>query len=208
MLADGSIDLAAMLSSPPQASRWEDQYKGVETALKQAWRVNVAALDFRTATITSVGAMLILSLFVVALLPARRLRTAKSDSIEFALITLLIVMFSPLSFNYAFVWLIYPLTVALNLVLNEPARGIWRRLETAWITLILLIPGMAVFLPLYAQAYGNLFFPALLLLIGLGVRLLAIQETLAMGSKAYTTVAPNYSSHQVEGSKHPSSLNC
>ncbi len=200
MLADGSIDLAAMLSTPPQASRWEDQYKGVAAALKQAWRVNVAALDFRTATIISVGAMLILSLFVVSLLPARQLRTAKSDSIEFALITLLIVMFSPLSFNYAFVWLIYPLTVALNMVLNEPTRGIWRRLETVWITLILLIPGMAVFSPLYAQAYGNLFFPALLLLIGLGVRLLAIQETRAMRLKAYTTVAPNYSTHQVEGS--------
>ena len=177
MLADGSIDLAAMLTAPPTNSRWIDQYEGVETALKQAWRVNVAALDFRMVTMISLAAMLAISLFVVAVLPSRQLRTAQSDAIEFALITLLIVMFSPLSFNYAFVWLLYPLTVALNIVLNEPAGGVWRKLEITWIAMVFFIPGLAVFFPLYAQAYGNLFFPSLLLVVGLGVRLLAMQES-------------------------------
>ena len=189
MLADGSIDLAAMLTAPTEISRWDDQYEGVEAALKQAWRVNVAALDFRTVTAITLAAMLALSLFVVAVLPARRLRTAHTDALEFALITLLIVMFSPLSFNYAFVWLIYPLSVALNLVLNEPARGPWRTLEIAWIASIFLIPGLAIVMPLYAQAYGNLFVPALLLVIGLGVRVRAMQETKLVGSKAYSRAA-------------------
>ena len=170
MLADGSIDLAAMLTAPTETPRWDDQYEGVEAALKQAWRVNVAALDFRTVTAITLAAMLALSLFVVAVLPAQAARTAHTDAVEFALITLLIVMFSPLSFNYAFVWLIYPLTVALNLVFNEPAHGPWRTLEIAWIASIFLIPGLAIVMPLYAQAYGNLFVPALLLVIGLGVR--------------------------------------
>ena len=189
MLADGSIDLAAMLTAPTETPRWDDQYEGVEAALKQAWRVNIAALDFRTVTAITLAAMLALSLFVVAVLPARRLRTAHTDALEFALITLLIVMFSPLSFNYAFVWLIYPLTVALNLVLNEPARGPWRTLEIAWIASIFLIPGLAIVMPLYAQAYGNLFVPALLLVIGLGVRVRAMQETKAVGSQAYSPAA-------------------
>ena len=35
----------------------------------------------------------------------------------------------------------------------------------------MLIPALAVFAPLYAQAYGNLIVPALLLFIGLAVRL-------------------------------------
>ena len=65
--------------------------------------------------------MLGLSLFVLAVFPARQDRTAATDAIEFALVTLLIVMFSPLSFNYAYVWLIYPITVALHLVLDKPA---------------------------------------------------------------------------------------
>jgi len=189
MLADGSIDLAAMLTAPTETPRWNDQYEGVEATMQQAWRVNVAALDFRTVTAITLAAMLALSLFVVAVLPARRLRTAQTDALEFALITLLIVMFSPLSFNYAFVWLIYPLTVALNMVLNEPARGPWRTLEIAWSASIFLIPGLAIVMPLYAQAYGNLFVPALLLVIGLGVRVLAIQETNAVGSQAYSPAA-------------------
>ena len=208
MLADGSIDLAAMLTAPPETPRWEDQYEGVEAALKQAWRVNVAALDFRTVTIITLAAMLALSLFVVAVLPARRLRTAQTDALEFALITLLIVMFSPLSFNYAFVWLIYPLTVALNLVLNEPARGAWRTLEIAWIASILLIPGLAIVMPLYAQAYGNLFVPALLLVIGLGARVWAMQETRAVGPRVYPPGA--HTSSEVSGSpsKHSTNANC
>jgi hypothetical protein len=177
MLPDGSIDLAAMLTAPTATPRWDDLYASVENALGRAWRVNIAVLDFRTVTAITVAAMLALSLFVAAALPPRRFRNARTDAIEFALVTLLIVIFSPLSFNYAFVWLIYPLTVALNLVLNEPAGGRWRALEIAWMTSVLVIPGLAVFMPLYAQAYGNLFVPALLLVIGLGVRLKAMQGT-------------------------------
>ena len=189
MLADGSIDLAAMLTAPTETPRWDDQYSGVEAAMRRAWRVNIATLDFRTVTAITLAAMLALSLFVMVVLPARRLRTARSDALEFALITLLIVMFSPLSFNYAFVWLIYPLTVALNLVLNEPARGPWRTLEIAWIASVFLIPSVAIVMPLYAQAYGNLFIPALLLVVGLGVRLWAMQEADPVGSLAYSPAA-------------------
>jgi hypothetical protein len=177
MLPDGSIDLAAMLTaSPDDAPRWDDHYAEVEQALKRAWRVNVLSLDFRAVTAVTLAAMLGLSLFVLAVLPARRDRTAATDAIEFALVTLLIVMFSPLSFNYAYVWLIYPTTVALHLVLDRPAAGPLWKLELAWIAAVLLIPATAAFAPLYAQAYGNLFVPALLLVIGLGLKLLAVRE--------------------------------
>ena len=74
-------------------------------------------------------------------------------------------------------------------MLNEPARGPWRTLEIAWIASIFLIPGLAIVMPLYAQAYGNLFVPALLLVIGLGVRVRAMQETKLVGSKAYSRAA-------------------
>jgi hypothetical protein len=171
----GSIDLMAMLSDPGRTPTWDDRFADVEPALKRAWRVNIAALDFRSVTAITLAMMLGLSLFVVAVMPSRAARNGRTDAIEFALITLLIVMFSPLSFNYAYVWLIYPLTVALYLVLNDPARGRWRTVELLWITAVLGIPALAVFLPLHAQAYGNLFVPALLLVIGLGVRLHLMQ---------------------------------
>ena len=94
------------------------------------------------------------------------------------------------------------------MVLNEPARGAWRTLEIAWIVSILLIPGLAIVMPLYAQAYGNLFVPALLLVIGLGVRLLAMQAAKAVGSPSYPPTA--HTSSQVSGSasKHSTKVNC
>jgi hypothetical protein len=169
MLPDGSIDLVAMLTAPAETPRWDGQYEEIEPAMKRAWRVNVVALDFRRVTHITLAAMLALCLFTAMIMPPRATRTARTDALEFALVTLLIVLFSPLSFNYAFVWLIYPMTVGLNLVLSEPLDPLWRKVAVAWISVVLAIPATAVFMPLYAQAYGNLFVPALLLLLGLGL---------------------------------------
>jgi len=176
--ADGSIDLPAILNAPPRSNpALEDAFVGIEKDLKKAWRVNVASLDFRAVTLVTLGAMAALSLFTLYVLPPNRLRTPRTDALEFALVTLLITMFSPLSFNYAFVWLIYPLTVALNEVLAHPApAGPRRRLQRGALATILLIPAFAIPFPLYAQALGNLFVPALLLVLTLGSKLREIRR--------------------------------
>jgi hypothetical protein len=191
LLADGSIDLVAILTAPVETPRWDDQFQGVEEAMRRGWRVNVASLDFRAVTAITLGAMLGLSLFVLAVLPPRQSRTPETDSLEFALITLLIVIFSPLSFNYAFVWLIYPLTVALHLVLNEPSTGRWRLIERTWLVSVFMLPATAVVAPLSAQAYGNLFVPALLLLFGLGSRLHAMQPEATRRAHTFPAPAPH-----------------
>ena len=147
MLADGSIDLPAMLTAPVEGPRWDSRLEDAEPALRRAWRVNFASLDFRTVTVITLAAMLGLSLVAVAAFPPRPARTPRTDALEFALVTLLIVMFSPLSFNYAYVWLIYPLTVALHGVQTDPARGPWRKVELAWIVAVFSIPSLAVFMP-------------------------------------------------------------
>ena len=77
-------------------------------------------------------------------------------------------MLSPLSFNYAYVWLIYPLTLALNLVMSEPPDAPGHRSKVAWITAVFLLPALALPMPVLAQAYGNLFLPSLFLLFGPG----------------------------------------
>jgi alpha-1,2-mannosyltransferase len=109
-------------------------------------------------------------------------RTPRTDALEFALVTLLTVMFSPLSFNYAYVWLMYPTTLALHLVISEPATARGHRLKVGWIVAVLLIPALAIPMPQAAQAYGNLFVPALLLVIGLGLLLRAAGRTVASDS--------------------------
>jgi hypothetical protein len=153
------------------ASRWSDALEDSKPALRAAWRVNFVDLDFRTVMMIALASMLTIGLFVAAVLPPETRRTRETDAIEFALVILLIVMFTPLSFNYAYVWLIYPTTLALHRVLSEPADAPRHRLKVAWIVSVLLIPALALLMPLRAQAYGNLFFPALILVIGLGAML-------------------------------------
>jgi hypothetical protein len=148
--------------------RWDDVLHGAEPDLRAAWRVNLVDLNFRAVTVVTGAAMLILCLFVAAVMPPSDRRTRQSDAIEFALVSLLTVIFSPLSFNYAYVWLIYPTTLGLHLVLSKPtgAPGHW--IKSTWIIAVLAIPALAIPMPLWAQAYGNLFVPALLLVFGLG----------------------------------------
>jgi alpha-1,2-mannosyltransferase len=156
-----------------QAPRWDDSLHGADAALRAAWRVNIADLSFQAVTMITLAAMLGLSLFVAAVLPPRNRRTPQTDALEFALVTLLTVMFSPLSFNYAYVWLIYPTTLGLYLVISESPAAPWHRLKITWIITIFFIPAIAIPMPLVAQAYGNLFAPALLLVFGLGAMLYA-----------------------------------
>jgi alpha-1,2-mannosyltransferase len=181
---DPSTDLLTFLkphsqpgTSPETAERpgrWDDVLQSAEPALKAAWRVNVVDLDFRAVTAITGAAILSLCLFVVAVLPRASQRTRETDVLEFAIVTLLTVMFSPLSFNYAYVWLLFPTTVGLQMVLSPPRDAPWRRLKVAWITAVLLIPALAIPFREGAQAYGNLFVPALLLLIGFGLKLRAL----------------------------------
>jgi hypothetical protein len=151
------------------APRWNETDPSTRAALRDAWRVNLVDLDFRTVMVITLASILAICAFVVAVLPPANHRSRQTDGIEYALVILLTVMFSPLSFNYAYVWLIYPTTLALHLALSAAPGSRWRWLKIAWITTVVLIPGFALPMPLVAQAYGNLFVPALLLVIGLGL---------------------------------------
>jgi len=180
-----------------RALRWNNALQGAEPELRAAWRVNFIGLDFRTVTVITLASILAICLFVAAMLPLANRRTQRTDALEFALVTLLTVMFSPLSFNYAYVWLIYPTTLALHLVISEPKGVPWHRLKVAWITAVVLIPALAVPMPLLAQAYGNLFLPALLLVFGLG----AMLHSAGRRNPAQEQASPAHLIHR--GHNHP-----
>ncbi len=82
---------------------------------RDGWKVNVASLSFGTVNKIILASALILGSLYVGLMPWRAPRTRPTAAIEGALLLLLILVFSPLSFNYFYVWLLYPLTVALYL---------------------------------------------------------------------------------------------
>jgi hypothetical protein len=129
--------------------------------------VNVADLKFATVNAIVICVALALGILFVAAMPPRAMRTAESDAMEFALLVLMILMTTPLSFGYFFSWLMLPFAVITQRVLiGKGSALLWWSLPA----LALLAP--ALFFPQGAQAYGNTFFASLLLLIGLAIELL------------------------------------
>jgi hypothetical protein len=103
--------------------------------------VNLASLDFKRINMIIVIVGLGLCFFYVASMPRYIQRTTCSDSIEYAMLLLLILIFTPLSFTYFYVWLLYPLTVALNIqqTLPNPSRA--RNMMLIWFMTCLLLLG-------------------------------------------------------------------
>jgi hypothetical protein len=128
--------------------------------------VNFADLKFSAVNAIVIGIALALGSVFVAVMPQRALRTAESDAIEFALLLLLMLMITPLSFGYFYCWLMLPFAIATQQVLaGKDSAILWWGLPA----LALLAPGLV--LPRGAQLYGNTFFATLLLFIGLSIEL-------------------------------------
>lgn len=135
---------------------------------KTSWRVNLADLDFRTVNVVIVLTAASLCLLYLAVLAGTRFPEQIAD--EWALLLLLILMFTPLSFNYAYVWLFFPLMVAV--ADGPPGETLQRKVWTVWLSVCAGLLAVTIFAPRTTQAYGNLFFTALLLYLGLSVRVL------------------------------------
>jgi hypothetical protein len=129
---------------------------------------NFADLDFGTINRIIVGCALALGLAYVAMMPRSTRRTPETDAIEFALLLLLILIFTPLSFGYLFAWLLYPLTVVVQRLVN----GSGSRVSLAgFSSAAVVLLALSIPLRVTAQTYGNALFATLLLFVGLGVEL-------------------------------------
>jgi hypothetical protein len=156
----------------------------------EAVYANVADLGFRSVNRIILAYALALGLvFVVVMPPSSRFfcrrrvgashseaateegcmrRTSETDAIEFALLLLLILAFTPLSFGYLFAWLLYPLTVVTHRLLNgSGSRAILVGFSGAAVFLLALTIPFRV----SAQLYGNTLFATLLLFAGLALEL-------------------------------------
>ncbi len=138
---------------------------------KDNWKVNLVDLDFLTVNAIIALSALGLGGLYVGLMPWKATRTGTAASIESALLILLILIFSPLSFNYAFVWLLYPLTVALHLGQEAPRGSAARRILLGSVAGALGSLGLSMISRREAAGYGNSFWAAALLIAALGWRL-------------------------------------
>jgi hypothetical protein len=132
------------------------------------WRVNLLSLDFRATTVLMVGVIAGLGLFYLRA-TFRADQSPPNDAIEQAMVAVLILFLAPLSFNYSYVWLLYPFTVLLYLALASPSGSSMRRAGLGTVILSIALLALALGWRRTAQAYGNVFFSGLVVLIGLGL---------------------------------------
>jgi hypothetical protein len=128
--------------------------------------VNFADLKFATVNAVVIAIALALGILFVAAMPQRAMRTPESDAMEFALLVLMILLTSPLSFGYFFSWLMLPFAVITQRVIDGKGSALlW------WSLPALALLALALLFPQGAQSYGNTFFGSLLLFIGLAIEL-------------------------------------
>ena len=136
--------------------------------------VNFADLGFRLVNAIIIGVALALGLLFVTVMPQCDMRTSDTDAIEFALLLLLMLMVTPLSFGYFYSWLLLPFGVVTQQTLAR------KRVPVLWWTLpALALLALGLAFPRGAQLYGNTFFATLLLFIGLSIELLHFKQQTA-----------------------------
>jgi Glycosyltransferase family 87 len=123
---------------------------------------NVINLDFRTVNIVIIACALVVGASFVWVIP----RHDSPASEEFAALLILILIFTPLTFGYLFVWLMLPLALLIKQIIaaDEPPS-----LRCLFIALLLLTS--TAIAPRFAQIYGSLFFTALILYLALATSL-------------------------------------
>jgi len=128
---------------------------------------NFADFKFATVNVIIMSIAVALGVLFIVVIPERAMRTAESNAIEFALLILMMLMLTPLSFGYFFSWLILPFAVVTQRVLaHRTSSLLW------WSVAALAILALALLFPRVAQTYGNVCFATLLLFIGLSIELL------------------------------------
>ena len=135
----------------------------------KTWRVNLLDLTFRQTTWLMLGTVGGICLFYLGTSWGATRGGPPADAVDGAMVTILILMFAPLSFNYSYVWLIFPLTLLLHLGRSAPARSSLRRWCQGGIVASVGLLALALPMLKTAQAYGNVFFAGAALLLVLGV---------------------------------------
>jgi Glycosyltransferase family 87 len=138
----------------------------VASAPHQPVYVNFADLKFPIVNAIIVGVALVLGILFIAAMPRYGMRTVESNAIEFALLLLLMLMVTPLSFGYFYSWLMLSFAVVTQRVLDGKDSAVLLWSLPALALLALGIPFLRG-----AQLYGNTLFATMLLFIGLSLEL-------------------------------------
>jgi hypothetical protein len=132
---------------------------------------NFADLKFSTVNLIILSAALLFGVAFIAVMPNRSRRSAETDALEFALLLLLMLIFTPLTFGYLVAWLLYPFTVIVERLLSFGSRRLLIFAAIATALLALTIP-----FRIGAQTYGNTFAAAVILFVALAWELCDVKR--------------------------------
>jgi hypothetical protein len=135
----------------------------------RSWKVNLLNLSFRQTTIVMVATVGLLGLFYLGTTWGTTKLPAPADAVEQSMGIIMVLFLTPLSFNYGYVWLIFPMTVLLHLGFSSPPDSRLRLISWGSIAVSIVLLSLSVSMLRQAQAYGNVFFSGLVLMVALGV---------------------------------------
>ena len=148
--------------------------------------INVADLPFRTIQLLVQLVTVYVGLAFVAVMPLHdRDRTPFTDTAEAAMLLILIILFSPLSFTYNNSWLMLGIAVVLWFILARARSRSQAIVATVWLTVALSLLIFTIGNPAFrwVRAHGNTFFTDVLLLAELAW-ILIVERTAAPPARA------------------------
>lgn len=136
----------------------------------KAWKVNMMDLSYKQANIVYIAAVLaLLAVYAGATWGSGAPPRPSGEALEMGMAVILGILVAPLSFQYSYVWLLFPATTLLHLMISAPEKSPLRRAAA-------ISMGACVFLLLWsvpitrtAAAYGNILFSGIALYIGSAV---------------------------------------
>lgn len=132
----------------------------------KTWKVNFGNLSFAQANAVSAAAMIAL-LGIYAWATFGRAATRPSgEALEMGMAAMLAVLLAPLSFQYSYVWLLFPLTTLLHLAIANSRGSKLGRRATAVIAACVFLLLWSVPFTRTAAAYGNIFLAGLAVYLG------------------------------------------
>jgi hypothetical protein len=158
---NGSVIAEAHRLLRPVVADYDDN-SPEEPALK----VNIASLSFKQINIVILIASLVLCGSYLAAMPRAPDRTPWTDAIEAAMLMILIITFTPLSFTYNNSWLMLPIVVVLYFVHFKAQSDAQRRIAITWLAIALSLLIFTTGKPLwfrYLRSLGNTFWCCMLI---------------------------------------------
>jgi hypothetical protein len=158
---NGSIIAEAHRLLRPVAADTDDNFPG-----EPQITVNVASLSFKAINVVILAASLLLGLSYIAAMPYGSRRSPWTDAVEAAMLMILIITFTPLSFTYNNAWLMLPIVVVLYFIHSVARTSGERTVAIVWLAVSLSLLIFTTGKPLvfrYPRALGNTFWACMLL---------------------------------------------